>query len=138
MLLVVTRCLSSIRPSIVNFSCFNVCSENTEWNLTKLDMKQELNIPYQVWVFSVDRKIKMSSDWLRHVNCCREFELVSCVQGVSLLCWKCYIPLQLIFLLYWSRPASSVSSVRHEECVTWTFTHVRNWSRWLTAGTCII
>ena len=78
-------CLPSVRP-LLNFHVFNFCSETTEWNLTKLDMKQELNIPYQVCVFSVDRKTKMSSDWPRHFNCCREFELVSCAQGVSLLC----------------------------------------------------
>ena len=37
--------------------------------LTKLDRKQDLNVPYQVCVFRADRKNKMAalaSDWLRH------------------------------------------------------------------------
>ena len=44
-------------------------SETAEWNSTKLDRKQDLNILYQVCVFRADRKIKMAalaSDWLRH------------------------------------------------------------------------
>ena len=146
-------CLPSVRPSLT-FHVFNFCSETTKWNLNKLDMKQELNIIYQVfWVFSADRKTKMSSYWLRHFNCCREFELVSCAQCVSLLS-SCLVSIvykqvenakmphptsisknKWIFLPALDLPASFVSSVKHIECVTWTCTHVRNLSRWLTAGT---
>ena len=49
------------------FSTFS--SETAKWNSTKLDRKQDLNVPYQVCVFRADRKIKMAalaSDRLRH------------------------------------------------------------------------
>ena len=62
----------------LTFHMINFCSETTKWNSSNLDMKQELNILYQVWVFSANRK------------CCHEFELVSCAQGVSLL-WSCNV-----------------------------------------------
>ena len=48
------------------FDCF---SETAEWNSTKLDNKQDLNVLYNKWVFRADRKNKMTapaSDWLRH------------------------------------------------------------------------
>ena len=44
-------------------------SETAEWNSTKFDSKQDLNILYQVWGFQADPKNKMAtlaSDWLRH------------------------------------------------------------------------
>ena len=43
--------------------------ETAEWNSTKLDRKQDLNVLYQVCVFRADRKNKMAAlalDWLRH------------------------------------------------------------------------
>ena len=46
-------------------------SETAEWNLRKLDRKQNLNVLYQVCVFRADRKNKMAalaSDWLKHVR----------------------------------------------------------------------
>ena len=44
-------------------------SETTEWNSTKLERTQDLNVLYQVCGFRADRKDKMAtpvSDWLRH------------------------------------------------------------------------
>ena len=44
-------------------------SETAIWNSTKLEMKQDLNVFYQVCVIGADRKNKMAalaSDWLRH------------------------------------------------------------------------
>ena len=62
--------LSVVPPSsVVNFSHFDISSETTDKNSTKLDRKQDLNVLYQVCVFRVDRKNKMAalaSDWLRH------------------------------------------------------------------------
>ena len=55
-------------------------SETTEWNSTKLERKQDLNVLYQVCGFLADRKYKMAtpaSDWLRHFRlllCDRYFE----------------------------------------------------------------
>ena len=66
--IVITRCPSSVRPSLT-FHIFDFSSETTEQNSTKLDRMQELNILYQVCVFRADRKNKMAalaSDWLRH------------------------------------------------------------------------
>ena len=91
--IVITRCPSSVRPSVVNFSHFRllqVCvfradrkwppwpligwdifdfsSETAERNSTKLDRKQDLNVLYKVSVFRADWKNKMAalaSDWLR-------------------------------------------------------------------------
>ena len=43
-------------------------SETAEWNSTKFDRKQDLNVFYQVCVLQADRKNKMAtlaSDWLR-------------------------------------------------------------------------
>ena len=81
------RCPSSVvrpsvrRPSSLTFHIFDFSSETTEWNLTKLCRKVDLNVLYQVCVFRADRKNKMAalaSDWLRHFrlllwNRCREF-----------------------------------------------------------------
>ena len=51
--IVITRCPSSIhRPSVVNFHIFDFFSETAEWNSTKLDRKQDLNIPLPSLCFS--------------------------------------------------------------------------------------
>ena len=53
---------------LIGWDIFNFSSEAPEWNSTKLDRKQDLNVLYQVCVFQVDRKNKMAalaSDWLR-------------------------------------------------------------------------
>ena len=58
----------SVRPSLT-FHIFDFSSETAEWNSTKLDRKQDLNVLYQVCFFRADRKNKMAalvSDWLRH------------------------------------------------------------------------
>ena len=55
--------------SLIGWDIFDFSSETAEWNLTKLDRKQDLNVLYQVCVFRADRKNKMAalaSDWLRH------------------------------------------------------------------------
>ena len=54
------RC-PSVRPSSVTFHIFNFFSETAEQNSTKLDMKQDLNVLYQVCVFRADRKNKMAA-----------------------------------------------------------------------------
>ena len=71
--IVITRCPSSVRPSVVlplvTFHIFDFSSETTEQNSTKLDRKQDPNVLYQVFVFRANRKNKMAalaSDWLRH------------------------------------------------------------------------
>ena len=53
---------------LIGWDIFDFSSETAEWNSTKLDRKQDLNIFYQVCVFLADWKIKMAalaSDWLR-------------------------------------------------------------------------
>ena len=66
--IVITRCLLSVRPSVVTFHIFDF-SETAEQNSTKLDRKQDLNI-LQVCVFRADQKKKkkaaLASDCLRH------------------------------------------------------------------------
>ena len=55
--------------SLIGWDIFDFFSETAEWNSTKLDRKQDLNVLYQVCVFRADRKNKMAalaSDWLRH------------------------------------------------------------------------
>ena len=73
--IVIMRCPSSVRrPSVVRlssltFHIFDFSSETTEWILTKLYRKVDLNVLYQVCVFRAYRKNKMAalaSDWLRH------------------------------------------------------------------------
>ena len=62
------RRLSVRRPSLT-FHIFHFSSETAEWNSTKLDRKQDLNVLYQVCVFRADQKNKMAalaSDWPRH------------------------------------------------------------------------
>ena len=74
--IVIMCCLSSLTFHIFDFS-----SNTVERNSTKLDVKQDLNVLYQVCVFRADRKNKMAalaSDWLRHFqlllwNCWTEF-----------------------------------------------------------------
>ena len=54
---------------LIGWDILDFSSETVEQNSTKLDMKQDLNVLYQVCVFRADRKIKMAalaSDWLRH------------------------------------------------------------------------
>ena len=54
---------------LIGWNIFDFFSETAEWNSTKLDRKQDLNVFYQVCVFRTDRKYKMAalaSDWLRH------------------------------------------------------------------------
>ena len=65
----VVRRPSVVRLSSLTFRIFDFFSETAEWNSTKLDRKQDLNVLYQVCVFRADRKNKMAalaSDWLRH------------------------------------------------------------------------
>ena len=48
---------------------FDFSSETAEWNSTKLDRNQDLNVLYRVCVFQAKLKNKMAalaSDWLRH------------------------------------------------------------------------
>ena len=55
--------------SLIAWDNFDFSSETAEWNSTKLDRKQDLNVLYQVCVFRADRKNKMAvlaSDCLRH------------------------------------------------------------------------
>ena len=67
--------------SLIGWDIFDFSSETAEWNSTKLDRKQDLNVLYQVCVFGADRKNKMAalaSDWLRRFrlllwNCWTEF-----------------------------------------------------------------
>ena len=54
---------------LIGWDIFDFSSETAEWNSTKLDRKQHLNILYQVCVYRADRKNKMAalaSDWLKH------------------------------------------------------------------------
>ena len=56
-------------PSLCFWGRSEKQDETAEWNSTKLDKKQDLNVLYQVCVFRADRKNKMAalaSDWLRH------------------------------------------------------------------------
>ena len=69
------------RP-LIGWDIFDFSSESAEWNSTKLDRKQDLNVLYQVCVFRADRKNKMAaraSGWLRHFrlllwNCWMEYK----------------------------------------------------------------
>ena len=66
---------------LIGLDIFDFFSEAAEWNSTKLDRMQDLNVLYQVCVFRAGRKNKMAalvSDWLRHFrlllwNCWTEF-----------------------------------------------------------------
>ena len=56
---------------LIGWDIFDFSSETAEWNSTKLDRKQDLNVLYQVCVFRDDRKNGMAalaSDWLRHLD----------------------------------------------------------------------
>ena len=46
----------AVRPSSLTFHIFDFSSETAEWNSTKLDRKQDLNVLYKVCVFRADRK----------------------------------------------------------------------------------
>ena len=59
------------RPSrpLIGWDIFDFSFETAEWNSTKLDRKQDLNVLDQVCVFVADRKNKMAalaSDWMKH------------------------------------------------------------------------
>ena len=59
---------------LIGWEIFYFSSETAEWNSTKLDRKQDLNVLYQVCVLRADRKNKMAalvSDWLRHFRLLR-------------------------------------------------------------------
>ena len=66
---------------LIDWGIFDFTPETTEWNSTKLDRKQDLNVLYQICVFRADRKNNMAalpSDWLRDFrlllwNCWTEF-----------------------------------------------------------------
>ena len=70
--IVITRCLSSVRPSVrpsLIFHIFDFSEETADRNSTKLDRKQDLNVLYQVCVIQAVEKNKvtaLASDWLRH------------------------------------------------------------------------
>ena len=56
---------------LIGWDIFDFSSETAEWNSTKLDRKQHLNVLYKVCVFRADQKNKMAtlaSDWLRHIR----------------------------------------------------------------------
>ena len=44
---------------LIGWDIFDFSSETAEWNSTKLDRKQDLNVLYQVCVFRADRKTKI-------------------------------------------------------------------------------
>ena len=66
---------------LIGWYIFEFSSETAEWNSTKLDRKQDLNVLYQVCVFRAGRNNKMAalaSDWPKHFwlllwNCWTEF-----------------------------------------------------------------
>ena len=54
---------------LIGWDIFDFSTETAEWNSTKLDRKQDLNVLYQICVFRAVGKNKMAalaSDWLRH------------------------------------------------------------------------
>ena len=54
---------------LIGWDIFDFFSKTTEWNSTKLERKQDLNVLYQVCVFRADRKNKLDAlavDWLTH------------------------------------------------------------------------
>ena len=54
---------------LIGWDIFDFSSETAEWNSTKLNRKQDLNVLYQVCVFGADWKNGMAaltSNWLRH------------------------------------------------------------------------
>ena len=59
---------------LIGWDIFDFSAETAEWNSTKRDRKQDLNVLCQVCVFRADRKNKMvalASDWLRHFRLLR-------------------------------------------------------------------
>ena len=70
------------REYLIGWDIFDFLSETAEWNSTTLDMNQDLNVLYQVYVFRTDRKennmAALASNLLRHFwrlrrNCQTEF-----------------------------------------------------------------
>ena len=60
---------SSVRPSSLTFHIFKFFSETAERNSTKLDGKQDLNVPLPSFCFSEPSEKQdgpLASDWLRH------------------------------------------------------------------------
>ena len=53
-------CSSFIRP-LLFFHIFDISSETTERNSSKLDRRQDLNVLYQVCIFRADQKNKMAA-----------------------------------------------------------------------------
>ena len=56
---------------LIGWDIFDFSSKTAERNSMKLDREQDLNVLYQVCVFTVDRKNKMAaldSDWLKHFS----------------------------------------------------------------------
>ena len=54
---------------LIDWDIFYFSSETAEWNSTKVDRKQDLNVLFKVCIFRGHRKNKMAvlaSDWLRH------------------------------------------------------------------------
>ena len=54
---------------LIGWDILDFFSETAEWNSTKLDRKEDLNVLYQVCAIWADQKNKMAalaSDWLRH------------------------------------------------------------------------
>ena len=47
--------------SLIDWCIFDFSSQTAQWNSTKLDRKQDLNVLYQVCVFRVDQKYKTVS-----------------------------------------------------------------------------
>ena len=68
--IVITRCPSSVRPSVVvNFSHFRLLLWNHSTEFIETWQEARFHILYQFCVFRADRKNKMAalaSDWLRH------------------------------------------------------------------------
>ena len=66
---------------LIGWDIFDFSFETTEGNSTKLERKQDLNVPYQDCVFrgdQINKMATMASDWLRHFqlllwNCWTEF-----------------------------------------------------------------
>ena len=67
--IVITRRLSSVHPSVVNYSIFDFSSVTTEHNFPTLDRKQELNVLYQVCVWGRSEK-----GWLPNPLSCLDID----------------------------------------------------------------
>ena len=67
--IVITRRLSSIHPSVVNYSIFDFSSVTAEHNCPTPDRKQELNVLYQVCVLGRSEK-----GWLPNPLSCLDID----------------------------------------------------------------